>query len=132
MAGLQVLEETFGAQGFQVLGFLEDDFGMQGGSPGQIDMCTRMYHVTFPQFDVDHVVGADAQPVWQWLLAQPNPGPSGAIEPTWNFHKYLISKDGTLVGHWESTTYPGDDPNNASDAFDTNPIVVAIQAELAK
>jgi glutathione peroxidase len=91
-----------------------------------------MYHVTFAQFDMADVVGANAQPVWQWLLAQPNPGPATSILPSWNFNKYLISRDGKLVAHWDSTIYPGDDPNNASDSFDTSEIVVAIKAELAK
>lgn len=132
MAGLQVLEATFGAQGFHVLGFLEDDFGNQGGDPDEIEACTEQYHVKFLQFDVNHVVGPDAQPVWQWLLAQPNPGPAANIEPTWNFNKYLVARDGTLIAHWESPVYPGDDPSDASDDFDSNPIVVAIKAELAK
>ena len=51
---------------------------------------------------------------------------------TCNFHKYLISRDGQLVAHCDSPVYPGDDPNNSSDSFDTSPIVVAIKAELAK
>lgn len=132
MAGLQVLEETFGPQGFHLLGFLSNDFGMQGGTPGQIDTCTGMYHVTFQQFEIDHVIDPNAQPVFSWLLSQPNPGPAAGIAPTWNFHKYLISKDGKLVGHWDSPTYPGDDPNNPADSFDTSAIVIAIKAELAK
>lgn len=132
MAGLQVLEEELGAQGFHVLGFFSNDFGNQGGTPGQIEMCTDHYMVTFPQFEIDHVVGAEAQPVWQWLLGQPVVGPATSLQPGWNFNKYLVAKDGTLVAHWESATYPGDDPNNPNDSFDTNEIVVAIKAELAK
>lgn len=132
MAGLQVLEATFAAQGFHVLGFLENDFGNQAGTPGQIEMCTEKYNVTFPQFEIDHVIGANAQPVWQWLLSQPNPGPASSIEPQWNFNKYLVSKDGKLVAKWDSLPYPGDDPNDPNDDFDTNPVVVAIKAELAK
>src|SRR5690349_7290725 len=132
MAGLQVLEETFGSQGFHVLGFLENNFGAQGGTPGQVDMCTQMYMVTFPQFEMADVIGANAQPVWQWLLAQPNPGPATSIQPSWNFNKYLISKDGQLVAHWDSPVYPGDDPANPNDIFDTSAIVIAIKAELAK
>lgn len=132
MAGLQVLEETFAAQGLHVLGFLSNDFGNQGGTPGQIDMCSDQYKVTFQQFAIDHVIGASKQPVFNWLLSQPNPGPAMPIEPQWNFHKYLISRTGKLVGHWASPTYPGDDPANPNDSFDTNAIVVAIKAELGK
>lgn len=129
MAGLQVLEDTFAAQGFHLLGFYSNDFGNQAGDP---DQCTGMYSVTFQQFAIDHVVGANAQPVFKWIESQANPGPAAGINPTWNFHKYLIAKDGKLVGHWDSPTYPGDDPANPNDSFDTNPIVVAIKAELAK
>src|SRR5215217_8301434 len=113
MAGLQGLEEKLSADGLEVLGFLSNDFGNQGGSDGQVDACTDKYGVTFDQFAIDHVIGASAQPVWKWLLSQPNPGPSNPIEPSWNFHKYLLSRDGQLVAHWDSTVYPGDDPNNA-------------------
>jgi len=122
-----------------VLGFLSNDFGMQAGSDGQIDSCNGKYMVTFKQFAIDHVHDVDGagpaepQPVWKWILAQPDPGPvAGGLDPTWNFHKYLISKDGKLVKHWASPTYPGDDPNNPSDSFDTSEIVQAIKAELAK
>jgi len=132
------LEEKLSGQGFEVLGFLSNDFGSQGGSGGQIDGCINSYGITFKQFAIDHVIDPDGagvevvQPVWQWLLSQTNPGPATPIEPTWNFHKYLISKDGQLVGHWASSTYPGDDPANPNDSFDTNEIVMAIKDELAK
>jgi glutathione peroxidase len=132
MAGLQVLEETFSASGFHVLGFYSNDFGMQGGDDGQMDACTDQYMLTFEQFKSGHVIGDMKQPVWEWLLSQPNPDMSVALEPTWNFHKYLISKDGQLVQHFVREVYPGDDPNDPNDSFETNPVVVAIQAELAK
>lgn len=138
MAGLQVLGDTFKADGLRVLGFLSNDFGNQGGNEGQIDACTDKYGITFDQFAPGHVkdpdgAGPDApQPVFDWLLAQPNPGPAAPITPAWNFHKYLISRDGKLVGHWASWVYPGDDPENSQDSFDENPIVIAVKAELAK
>ena len=132
------MEDTFKAEGFHLLGFLSNDFGNQGGTGGQIDMCNAQYGIMFEQFAVNHVKDPDgagpqtAQPVWEWLLSQPNPGPWGAPEPAWNFHKYLVSRDGTLVAHWDSGVYPGDDPGNPNDSFDTSAIVVAIKAELAK
>src|SRR5689334_19862813 len=138
MAGLQVLEETFAGQGFHMLGFYSNDFGNQGGDGDDIDGCTMKYGVTFEQFVINHVVDTDGagpvvpQPVFDWLLNQPNPGPAPGPEPTWNFHKYLVSRDGQLVGHWVDPVYPGDDPNDPNDSFETNPIVVAIEAELAK
>ena len=138
MAGLQGLEEKLGGQGFHVLGFLSNDFGNQGGSSGQIDACTGQYGVTFPQFVVDHVIDTDGagpnvpQPVYKWLYAQGNPGPATTLGPTRNFHKWLISREGKVVAHWDSPAYPGDDPSNPNDSFDESPIVKAIKAELAK
>jgi glutathione peroxidase len=132
------LEDTFKGQGLDVLGFLSNDFGNQGGTDGDISACSSMYGVTFEQFAVDHVIDPDgagpevAQPVFDWLISQPNPGPAPTAEPTWNFHKYLVARDGTLVAHFPRELYPGDDPANPSDSFDSNGIVVAIKAELAK
>jgi glutathione peroxidase len=137
MAGLQVLEEQFSGQGFHVLGFYSNDFN-QAGNDGQIDQCTSDYQITFPQFAVGHVKDVDGsgplepQPVWQWILSQPQVGPAPSLVPSWNFNKYLVSRSGELVAHWSESVYPGDNPQNANDSFDTNPIVVAIRAELAK
>ena len=133
MAGLQVLEETFANQGFHVLGFYSNDFGNQGGSEEQIEGCTGQYAVTFDQFASDHVIDTDGagpivpQPVWEWLSQQQN-----YTAPDWNFHKYLISRTGELVAYFPRSVYPGDDPANPNDSFDTNAVVVAIQAEIAK
>lgn len=130
MGGLQVLEEVFAADGFQVLGFLSNNFGNQGGDDEEIDACTDDYGVTFEQFVIDDVIGSDPRPVWDWLLAQENPGPANGIAPTWNFHKYLVSREGEVVQHWASAVAP---PTSANDPnFDTNAIVVAIEQELAK
>jgi len=138
MAGLQVLEDKFSAQGFHVLGFLENDFGSQGGDMGQIDACTNKYHVTFPQFQLGHVIDTDGsgpivpQPVFAWLYTQPNPGPASSLQPTWNFHKWLISRDGKLMADWDTPVYPGKDPGDPSSTFDASAIVIALKAELAK
>jgi glutathione peroxidase len=123
------LEETFKGEGLHVLGFLSNDFGNQGGDDGQVDACNDQYGVKFDQFAIDHVSGATPEPVFAWLLGQQEPGPDGPMEPDWNFEKYLISRDGTVVAHWDGPTAP---PNDANDNFDANPIVVAIKAELAK
>jgi glutathione peroxidase len=136
MGPLQVLEDTFGSQGFRVLGFYSNDFGNQGGSDEQIDSCTESHMVSFLQFEIGHVrYGNDyvPRPVFEWILSQPDPGPaSGGLEPTWNFHKYLISRDGQLVAHFGQLEWPGDDPNDPNDSFETSPIVIAIEDELAK
>jgi glutathione peroxidase len=135
MAGLQVLEDTFGAQGFHVLGFMSDDFGNQAGSGSTIASCNAMYGITFTQFGIEHVVPQGTtppEPVFAWLEMQTNPGPDATIMPTWNFSKYLISRTGTLVDHWDSPVYPGKDPSDPNSTFANSAIVIAIQAELAK
>jgi glutathione peroxidase len=130
------LEETFSAQGFHVLGFMSDDFGNQGGTAAQIAMCQAEYGITFPEFAIDHVIpvaGAMPQPVYAWIESQnPIPGPDTSPNPTWNFSKYLISRTGTLVAHWDSPVYPGADPSVPGSTFDASPVVIAIKAELAK
>ena len=132
------MEDTFSSQGFEVLGFLSNDFGSQAGTDDQIHMCVDGYNLTFKQFAIAHVRDVDGtgpeepQPVWKWLLSQSNPGPFMTLEPVWNFNKYLISKDGKLVKHWSQATYPGDDPANPNDSFDTNEVVMAIREELMK
>ncbi len=131
-----------------MLGFLSDDFGDQGGTAGQVQACNVKYGITFTQFALGHVIptGTTApQPVFAWLEAQTTTGPDGGTDggtqfpgpdtdplPSWNFSKYLISRTGTLVAHWDSPQYPGMDPSDPTSMFDTNPIVVAIEAELAK
>ena len=121
--------------GLEVLGFISDDFD-QAGNQGQIDGCTEKYGITFDQFAIDHVIDPDGagpevpQPVFEWLLAQPNPGPVQTSQPTWNFHKYLVSRDGQLVNHFAQLEYWGEDPS--SDQFKNSPVVIAIEAELAK
>jgi glutathione peroxidase len=121
--------------GLEVLGFVSDDFD-QAGSEGQIDACTEKYGITFDQFAIDHVIDPDGagpevpQPVFEWLLSQPNPGPVATSEPTWNFHKYLVSRDGQLIAHFPQLEYWGEDPTSAQ--FQNSPVVIAIEAELAK
>ena len=124
MAGLQVLEDQYKAQGFSVLGFYSNDFGNQGGSNDDINECTNDYNITFDQFASDHVKGSNAQPVWKWLFDQ------GAPAPGWNFHKYLVARDGSYIKKWGSNPYWGTDPS--ATKFTNNDVVKAIEAELQK
>jgi glutathione peroxidase len=131
MAGLQVLEEQFGDQGFHVLGFYSNDFGSQGGTDEQIEACNDAHAVSFDQFQIAPVTGPQARPVFTWILSHANPGPKpDPLEPTWNFHKYLVSRDGQLVAAFDRFSYPGEDAT--SNEWQTHEIVTAIQAELAR
>ena len=128
MGPLQVLEDKYKAQGFHVLGFFSNDFGNQGGSNEQIEACTDTHAVDFQLFALDKVKNPSPRPVFDWLLAQSNPGPSTDIVPQWNFQKYLISRSGELVGVWTPAEWPGDDPNDAAQGE----IAAAIEAELTQ
>ncbi len=131
MAGLQVLEDEFGDQGFRTLGFYSNDFGSQGGTDEQIDACNDAHAVSFLQFQIAPVTGDNARPVFAWLLDHMNPGPKpDPLEPTWNFHKYLIGRDGTFVAAFDRSSYMGDDPGTME--WQDHEIVQAIEAELAK
>lgn len=79
-------------------------------------MCqTHMvYSVPFPMFEKVHVVGADATPLYRQLAA------ATGQAPQWNFHKYLVGRDGRVIAQWGSRTAP-DDPQ----------IVAAIDRALA-
>ena len=111
---------------------------MQAGTASEIDKCTKQYAISFDLFEIDDVIDPDAggpkkpRPVWEWLLSQPNPGPAPSPAPDWNFAKYLVSREGKLVAHWIAPTWPGDNPSNPNDSFDTSAIVIAIKAEIAK
>ncbi len=103
-AGLQKLHEKYGAKGLVVLGVPSNDFGAQeSGSEKEIkQFCETSFGVNFPMAAKEHVVGGNAHPLYRWIAEQLGEG--GA--PRWNFHKYLISKDGELLEAWGSRTTP--------------------------
>lgn len=113
--GLEKLWETRGKEGLVVLGVPCNDFGAQEpGTEAQIlAFCTARYHVAFPMTAKVHVSGAEAHPFYQWVQEQL--GEAGL--PKWNFHKYLIGKDGDLLESFGSRVTPdGPDLTRAIDA----------------
>ena len=121
-------EEKYSAQGFHVLGFYSNDFGNQGGDP---KACADKVGLgpgglKFPQFVIDNVIGDNKRPVFKWLLDD-----NGAPPPTWNFHKYLISREGKLVGDWGTGVLVGDQLDTPN-VVEPNEIAPFIEAELAK
>ena len=104
-AGLEKLHRELSARGFSVLGFPCNDFGRQEpGSAQQIrDFCDRTYGVTFPLFEKVTVKAGPAQsPLYADL------GKAAGKLPTWNFGKYLIGRDGALVGYFDPKVAPDD------------------------
>lgn len=96
--GLEDLHKTYGARGLVVLGFPCNQFGAQDpGSNAEIaGFCQLNYGVSFPMMAKIDVNGPQADPLYQWLCAQA-PGLLGSKAIKWNFTKFLIGKDGTVL-----------------------------------
>jgi glutathione peroxidase len=102
--GLEKLHAKYREAGLVVLGFPSNDFAQESGSNKDIaDFCENTFGVKFPMFAKSAVRGADANPLFKQLAAQ------GGRAPLWNFHKYLVSRDGKVVDNYSSLTRP-DDP----------------------
>ena len=103
-AGLEQLFERYRSRGFVVLGFPSNDFGQQEpGSNRQIaEFCANTFDVKFPMFAKSAVTGSGANPLFAALARQAG-GP-----PRWNFHKYLIGRDGRVIEAYPSTVEPLD------------------------
>jgi glutathione peroxidase len=104
-AGLQALWTRYRARGLIVLGVPSNDFGGQepGGASDIHATAEGQYHVTFPITDKVAVKGKDAHPFYKWAAVErPSDG------PRWNFHKYLIGRDGYLKAAFTSAVEPTD------------------------
>ncbi|MCT0224999.1 glutathione peroxidase [Synechococcus sp. CS-1328] len=101
-AGLQALQEQYGAQGFAVLGFPCNDFGAQepGSLPEIQQFCSTTYGASFELFDKVHATGAKTEPYTTLTQAEP------AGDVAWNFEKFLIGKDGTVLARFKSNVEP--------------------------
>ncbi len=111
-AGLEKLYTQYKDAGFFVLGFPANDFGHQEpGSPEEIaHFCHSTYNVTFPMFEKVSTIGSSKAPLYQFLT-------TGFPEPTWNFCKYLVGKDGKVIKEFPSDVTPeSDELNNAIKA----------------
>lgn len=138
--GLEALYAKYRDQGLVVTGFPANDFGAQepGTNDEIADFCTTNFGVDFPMFAKMQVTGADKHPLYAALTEAapsaagdpeafrerlrgygmtPNPEP----EVLWNFEKFLIGRDGEVVGRFAPTTAPDDAA-----------LVAAIETELAK
>ena len=118
-AGLQALYEKYKDQGFLVLGFPCNQFGGQEpGTDEQIkQFCSSQYQVNFPLFDKIEVNGPNRHPLYALLAGAGSPFP-GNIK--WNFNKFLIGRDGKILGRFDSKVKP-----------DSAELVQAIEAALA-
>ncbi len=102
--GLQTLYESKQEDGLVILGFPANNFGGQEpGSDSDItEFCTTNYGITFPMFSKISVKGDDQDALFAELSAQTE-------EPSWNFTKYLIDREGHLVARFDPRTKPEDE-----------------------
>jgi glutathione peroxidase len=101
--GLEKLHARYRDRGLVVLGFPSNDFAQETGSNKDIaDFCENTFGVKFPMFGKSAVRGRDANALFRELAAQ-----TGRA-PLWNFHKYLIGRDGKVVANYSSLTRPDD------------------------
>lgn len=105
-AGLQALSEKYKDQGLEVLGFPANNFGGQEpGSAAEIgEFCQKNFGVTFDLFAKSSVKGDDQSPFFHYLTSEANPDKTGPI--SWNFEKFLVSRDGQLVERYKSPVTP--------------------------
>ena len=105
-SGLEQLQRELKDHNFTVLGFPCNQFGNQ--DPGENEeigaFCQKNYGVSFPMFEKVNVNGTDAHPVFQWLREEKGGVLGDAIK--WNFTKFLIARDGTVLKRYGSTTEP--------------------------
>ena len=102
--GLEQLYRRYRDRGLVVLGFPANDFGGQEpGSNRQIaDFCQVNYGVSFPLFAKSSVAGAGANPLFRDLASKTGK------PPRWNFHKYLVDRDGATIVSFDTRTEPLD------------------------
>ncbi len=102
--GLEALQKKYAGRGFSVLGFPSNDFkGQEPGNEKDIqEFCTLTYGVKFPMFQKVQVTGDDATPLYQRLTT------ATGVAPGWNFHKYLVSREGKVVAQFPSKVKPDD------------------------
>lgn len=101
---LQTLWQTYKDEGLVVLGVPSNDFGAQElSSEAEVkDFCEVNFNIDFPMTAITAVKGGDAHPFYQWAGQQ-----AGMMaKPKWNFHKYLIGRDGQISDWFSSVTTP--------------------------
>lgn len=102
--GLEALYAKYSRKGLVVLGFPSNEFGKQepGTSKEIADFCYNTYGVKFPMFAKSSVTGANPNPLYASLIK------ATGKTPSWNFHKYLIGRDGKVLEHYPSKVTPDD------------------------
>jgi len=100
-AGLQKLYESYKDQDFLVIGIPSRDFLQEYSDESDVaEFCSTEYGVDFPMFSTVKVRGKKAHPFYKKLTAETG------VTPSWNFNKYLISKEGKVISTYGSKVKP--------------------------
>ena len=113
--GLERLQKTYGGRDFSVIGFPCNQFlGQEPGSAEEIaQFCSATYGVTFPLMEKIDVNGEDRHPIYAELTEKEDAeGKAGDI--TWNFEKFLVSPEGSIVARYRPQVEP-EDPTIVAD-----------------
>ncbi|MBV9842805.1 MAG: glutathione peroxidase [Sphingomonadaceae bacterium] len=104
--GLEKLQDSYAPKGFTVIGVPSGDFlGQEYGSNHEISQfCRTKFGIKFPLAEKADVVGANTIPIYRWAAAVLGRGNA----PKWNFHKYLIGRDGKLITAFGTKVTPND------------------------
>ncbi|WP_030470686.1 glutathione peroxidase [Lentzea aerocolonigenes] len=108
-AGLERLQEKYGADGFTVAGFPCNQFmGQEPGTSEEIaTFCSTTYGVSFPLYEKIDVNGPDRHAVYQELVQHADAeGTAGDVQ--WNFEKFLVSRDGEVLARFRPRVEPED------------------------
>jgi len=119
-ATLEALQARLADRGFSVVGFPCNQFmGQEPGTAEEIEeFCSMTYGVTFPMFEKIEVNGEGRHPIYDELTSVPDAsGEAGDVQ--WNFEKFLLAPDGSVVARFRPRTVP-DDPE----------VLAAIEAHL--
>ena len=102
-SGLQKIYDRYKEDGFIVLGVPSDDFNQELSTNSDVKkFCEIRYGVNFPMTSIQKIKGNDAHPIYKWIADNV----SVIGQPRWNFHKFLIGKDGEIVNWYSSMTSP--------------------------
>jgi glutathione peroxidase len=114
--GLEALNARYASKGLVVLGFPSNDFRQEDPDAKKTaEVCFNTYGVKFPMFTETRVRGRQAHPLFAELAKR-----TGA-QPSWNFNKYLVGRDGQAVVHFESLVAP-----------DSRQMIAALEKALAQ
>jgi glutathione peroxidase len=107
-SGLEAINQKYRDRGLVVIGFPSDDFNQEAKDQAETaQVCYENFGVTFTMLSPLPVKGAGANPVFRELARQKQ-------EPRWNFNKYLVRPDGTVVAHFDSEVTPESPQFNAA------------------